>query len=369
MSGLFMLLFCARALCAEWWSSWSPPQSSTPLNITVCTQVTYGTGYMFEWIEYHALLGVTKYVIYDAGSKGDLTRLGHLFSQRYGPDFVTIIKAKNDQYNNFRQCVTMYRHQTDWFAIMDNDEFFVFPTTSPILSNCSSCSCGSKQEPRTLDLFLRHVPSKVGRLYVHAARFGSNNWAAPSPYVVSEAQDGGAFLSPDVMQLVTEIHSFRGPHNVLDGPASWGRQRFSREFRGLCNETKELTDVTYRVCGHGLGKSLFRAGHAWTIPDDPAPNDQGRFIHRFPTFPDREPFSDFVPMWVLRMHHYSLRNFAEASAALVWKHLAESKARRVQADLFFNEVSDLNATCYAHQLRRRMTLLQREAFDDEDDTN
>jgi len=159
--------------------------------------------------------------------------------------------------------------------------------------------------------------------------------------------------------LVTEIHSVRGPHNTLDGVRAWGQQRFSDAFRHLCNETTEkIADITQRVCGHGLGKSLVRAGHAWTIPDEPIPKDVGRFIHRFPTFPDRVPFRDFTPMTVLRLHHYSLRNFAEASPSLVWKHLAVSKLRRVQADAFFDTVSDLNATCYAGHLRRALTLLQ-----------
>jgi len=65
---LFVLeLYCGLCAADEWWSNWSPPAQAAPLNITVCTQVTYGTGYMFEWIEYHALLGVSKFVIYDAG--------------------------------------------------------------------------------------------------------------------------------------------------------------------------------------------------------------------------------------------------------------------------------------------------------------
>jgi hypothetical protein len=176
---------------------------------------------------------------------------------------------------------------------------------------------------------------------------------------MSRTDKGRAYLSPNVTQLVTEIHGVRGPHNILDGQWAWGKQRFSHAFRELCNETtKELQDITQRVCGHGLGKSLVRAGFAWTIPDDPEPVDVGRFIHRFPTFPDRAPFSDRISMLVLRIHHYSLRNFAEASPSRVWKHLAVSKARRIQADAFFNTIPDLNATCYRQQLRRRLASLQ-----------
>jgi len=360
---LVLLALCVCSVVAtSWWDSWSAVEGSLPLNITVCTQVTYGTPYMFEWIEYHALLGVSKFVIYDAGSGGELARLAYLYSHRRGPSFLTVYKAHNDQLNNFRRCITDYRHQTDWFAIMDNDEFFVFPYTSPILESCSSCSCDNHSQhsaPQTLDLFLRNVPSEVGRIYVRAARFGANGWSIPNPYIVARHASGRPYLTPNVSQLVTEIHSVRGPHNALDGPLSWGKQRFSDAFREMCNETQtDFKDITQRVCGHGLGKSIVRAGHAWTVPDDPTPQDVGRFIHRFPTFPDRTPFRDFMPMSVLRIHHYSLRNFAEASPSRVWKHLAESKARRVQADAFFNTVPDINATCYAQELRRRMASLQ-----------
>jgi len=255
---------------------------------------------------------------------------------------------------------------------MDNDEFFVFPHASPIFQSCPSCSCdidGQYSAPRTLDLFLRHVPNEVGRIYVRAVRFGANGWSIPNPYVVARNNNGRAYLSPNVTQLVTEIHRVRGPHNALDGPLSWTHQRFSEAFRGMCNETKpDIKDITQRVCGHGLGKSIVRAGHAWTIPDEPIPYDVGRFIHRFPTFPDRTPFRDFTPMWVLRIHHYSLRNFAEASPSRVWKHLAVSKARRVQADAFFNTVPDTNATCYAKAVRRRMASLQDEFVERNDKT-
>jgi len=359
------LCLCYCVLASDWWESWADTNASRPLNITICTQVTYGAPYMFEWIEYHATLGVTKFVVYDAGSAGELTRLAYLYSQRRGPHFITIVKARNDQTTNFRQCVTDYRHESDWFAIIDSDEFFVFPDTSPIFRSCRSCACDSSQTPthsppHTLALFLQQVPPEVGRLYVRAARFGANGWATPSPYFVARKKSGRAYLNPDnVTQLVTEIHTVRGPHNQLDGPRSWGTQRFSPAFRVLCNETtKQFKDITQRVCGHGLGKSLVRAGFAWTIPDETVPDDVGRFIHRFPTYPDRTPYRDYLSMLVLRIHHYSLRNFAEASPSHVWKHLAVSKARRVQADAFFNTVADRNATCYMHLLRSRLALLQ-----------
>lgn len=364
---LVVLLTCVFSVCAsEWWQSkWAPTTSLPALNITVCTQVTYGTPYMFEWIEYHALMGVSKFIIYDAGSKGEAALLGSLYEKRKGPH-VTIVKAANDQTTNFRRCVSEHRHETDWFAIFDSDEFFVFPESSSILHTCHTCACDSNRSalselhsPRTLDLFLRSVPASVGRLYVRAVRFGANGWSTPSPYKVAKTKKGHAYLTPNVTQLVTEIHTRRGPQNVLDGSNSWGRQRFSHKFREMCNETaSEIKDITQRVCGHGLGKSLVRAGFAWTIPDEANPSDVGRFIHRFPTFPDRPPFLDVVPMSVLRLHHYSLRNFAEASPGRVWKHLAISKARRVKADAFFNTIPDHNATCYAQQLRRRLASLQ-----------
>jgi len=275
-----------------------------------------------------------------------------------------VIKSNNDQPKNFRKCVSDYRNQTDWFAFMDNDEFFVFPHTSPIFSACQSCGCDDAAlrlplTAHTLALFLRQVPSSVGRLYVRAVRFGANGWSRPSPYHVERQETGRPYLAPKVLELVTELHTARGPHNRLDGFGAWGKQRFSPEFRTICNETtSQIKDITQRVCGHGLGKSLLRAGYAWLGPDRDVNKDPGRFIHRFPTDPDRVPFEDFTPMYVLRLHHYSLRNFEEADPKQVWKHLATSKARRVQADAFFNTLNDTEALCYGHRLRQRMSSLQ-----------
>jgi len=211
----------------------------------------------------------------------------------------------------------------------------------------------------TLALFLRQVPASIERLYIRAVRFGANGWSKPSPYSVERHESGRPYLSPNVTELVIELHTARGPHNQLDGSWSWGKQRFSQEFRAVCNETTTtFKDITQRVCGHGLGKSLVRAEFAWVGPDVDAFKDPGRFIHRFPTDPDRKPFIDTMAMSVLRLHHYSLRNFEEADPKQVWQHLATSKARRVRADAFFNTINDTEALCYDHRLRKRMALLQ-----------
>ena len=52
-----------------------------PETLTICTQIRDESPYVVEWIEHNLNMGATKIVIYDDGSKDNLTMLEGLYRQ------------------------------------------------------------------------------------------------------------------------------------------------------------------------------------------------------------------------------------------------------------------------------------------------
>ena len=80
--------------------------------------------YIKEWIEYHKIVGVTKFYIYDNDSKDNISEILKPYiksgevTYTYFPGHPVQIKAYND-------CVQKYKNQTQYMGFIDIDEFVV----------------------------------------------------------------------------------------------------------------------------------------------------------------------------------------------------------------------------------------------------
>lgn len=80
--------------------------------------------YMPEWLEYHLLIGVEKFYIYDNGSEDSIKKVlkpyidAGLVEYQYWPGDAMQMPA-------YRDCVMRHKCDTHWLAVIDIDEFIV----------------------------------------------------------------------------------------------------------------------------------------------------------------------------------------------------------------------------------------------------
>ena len=78
--------------------------------------------YLEEWVEYHRIIGVEHFYLYDNSSlqKPDLDR-------QVEEGFVTIIPfpGERQQFNAYNHCLRNFQNESRWVAFIDADEFLV----------------------------------------------------------------------------------------------------------------------------------------------------------------------------------------------------------------------------------------------------
>lgn len=89
--------------------------------------------YIREWLEYHKIIGIEHFFIYDNGSTDALRLLlepyikSNIVTYHYCPGSCMQIPAYND-------AIVRYREKSKWLAFIDSDEFIVFPEKCNISS-------------------------------------------------------------------------------------------------------------------------------------------------------------------------------------------------------------------------------------------
>jgi hypothetical protein len=80
--------------------------------------------YLTEWIEYHALIGVTKFYIYDNESK---TPVNEILASFIDSGLVEVILFPGEvmQLPAYHHCLKHYGPLCKWIAFIDADEFIV----------------------------------------------------------------------------------------------------------------------------------------------------------------------------------------------------------------------------------------------------
>ena len=87
--------------------------------------------YLREWIEFHRLVGVEKFFLYDHMSTDDHREV----LKPYVEDGTAVVKEWPDepgQPSAFRNCLEEHRDDARWIAFIDLDEFLFSPTLAPL---------------------------------------------------------------------------------------------------------------------------------------------------------------------------------------------------------------------------------------------
>ncbi len=88
--------------------------------------------YVKEWIEYHKLVGVQKFYIYDNESEDNLKDVLAQYIEQGLVEY-TFFPGIKQQMPAYNDCVNKHREDVKWLAIIDADEFIVPVKTKTIL--------------------------------------------------------------------------------------------------------------------------------------------------------------------------------------------------------------------------------------------
>ncbi|MFZ4099239.1 MAG: glycosyltransferase family 92 protein [Chlamydiia bacterium] len=167
--------------------------------LAICTIFKNEAPWLREWIEYHRLVGVDHFVLFNNDSTDQWEEVLEPYMQRGivevvhwpnrgTPDGAPYFWVYHTQIPALNEGVRQLRKSADWVALIDVDEFLV-PVTAPSMTTL-------------LDELLAKQP-RAGCIYLNWVRYGHSNCYDLAPG-----------------QLLIEALTHRAP---LPSPAAWGQ--------------------------------------------------------------------------------------------------------------------------------------------------
>lgn len=135
--------------------------------LSVCTVFRDEAEYLAEWLEWHILKGVNHFYLYNHRSKDNYLEVLEPYVKER---LVTLIQWPNDppQFSAYRDAIRSFRHDTEWMAFLDVDEF-LDGTLYPVMST-----------------WLLGMKEHVGAVGLHWRLFGSNGYLTKTDGLVTE---------------------------------------------------------------------------------------------------------------------------------------------------------------------------------------
>jgi hypothetical protein len=162
----------------------TPPEAGRAY-LAVCTIYRDAADYLAEWIEFHRLAGVERFVLYDNGSTDHHLEVlapyledGITIRHEWPGPFLGHNGRPGALFTAFEHCVGAHRGDARWVAFLDIDEFLFSPTGA------------------ALPEVLRDYDSLPG-VVVSRAEFGSSGHVAKPDGLVIESYTERKALKPD----------------------------------------------------------------------------------------------------------------------------------------------------------------------------
>lgn len=95
-----------------------------PLYLAICAIAKNEGPYLQEWIEYHHLLGVEKFYLYDNESTDNTTEVLKPYIEKGLVEYIFFPGMKM-QLKAYLDCVRKHKHHTHYLGFIDIDEFIV----------------------------------------------------------------------------------------------------------------------------------------------------------------------------------------------------------------------------------------------------
>ena len=111
--------------------------------------------YLQEWIEFHKMLGVEKFYLYDNESDDDTKNILKPYIKSGLVDY-TFYPGQKMQLSAYNDCIAKHKNEAKWLAVIDLDEFIV-----PVKYN-------------NISEFLTEQSDKIAQIIIPWVIFGSN---------------------------------------------------------------------------------------------------------------------------------------------------------------------------------------------------
>lgn len=190
--------------------------------------------YLKEWLDFHILVGIDKFYLYDNGSTDNTTEILKPYIERGIVDY-TYFPGRAKQRPAYYDVINKHADDTRWLALIDLDEFLV-----PVNHN-------------TLPDFLHTLP-RFSQLIISWVDYGSNGHKTKPDGLVIEnftkhARDNWGVKSIINPRLITYLGN---PHyNYVAGPTI---DENGKKI-GRINQEKNPTTINKIRCNHYITKS------------------------------------------------------------------------------------------------------------------
>jgi hypothetical protein len=131
------------------------PKLKFPYKLAILAIAKNEAPYFREWIEYHRLVGVEKFYIYDNESTDDTKKVLASYIKSGLVEYI-YWPGEGQQTKAYMDCFKRRKFETRWLAVIDLDEFLV-----PVAD-------------KTIPEYLAKIPSNVSSISVGWAMYGSN---------------------------------------------------------------------------------------------------------------------------------------------------------------------------------------------------
>lgn len=103
------------------------------MNISICAVFKDEALYLKEWIEFHRLLGVTKFYLYNHNSTDDYLNILSTYIDLGIVELTDWLKVQPVQLDVYLDCIHKHSGYSEWIAFIDIDEFLFSPKYKTIL--------------------------------------------------------------------------------------------------------------------------------------------------------------------------------------------------------------------------------------------
>jgi len=207
--------------------------------LSACAIFRDEADYLEEWIEFHRLVGVERFLLYDNGSVDDSRKVLARYAR---DDTVQVHDWPGPQYAAYDDCLARHGAESRWIAFIDLDEFLFSPAGASV--------------PEMLERYERW--SAVG---VHWCVFGGSGWhQKPDGLVIESYKDHTTdpILNRWVKSIVDPSRTMR----CLSSHAF--RHRADRRRAYAVDEQERLLNGSNPGWSNDISFDLLRINHYWT---------------------------------------------------------------------------------------------------------
>lgn len=159
--------------------------------------------YLKEWIEYHRIIGVTVFYIYDNESNDDTLKILEPYIKK-GIVYYKFIKGKAQQLNAYNEALLNYRDDCKYMAFIDLDEYLFIDREKSIT--------------QVTDEIIMNSPKGAAGIGVNWALFGNSNYKTRPQGLITESyiyrSDEAFFANQHIKTICNPrmVRNYISPH-------------------------------------------------------------------------------------------------------------------------------------------------------------